>query len=398
MKIKVGVIFGGESVEHEVSVISAKQAISAFDVEKYEVTPIYISKQRDFYVGKALENLENYTDINALLSMCTQVTLVKKENKVCIEPVKRSFFFRNMGEIDVAMPVIHGTNGEDGVLQGYLEMLKIPYVGCDVIAAAVGQDKVVMKHILETANIPVSSWFWLYAHEIDDKKEDVLAKAKEFTYPVIVKPACLGSSVGISVAYDDEQLITAIQSAGNYDFKVIVEKMVKNLREINASVLGSPFNSDVSVLEEVVKDGDILSFDDKYGKKGKSSKGASKGMASTKRLVPAPIDKEVETTIQTLAKETFRVLGTSGVCRIDFMLDDETKEVLVNEINTIPGSLAYYLWTPKGKSFTALVDDLVKIALDRHRRREKMIFSYDTNILKNYQSSGTKGCKNSTKG
>lgn len=396
MKIKVAVLFGGESVEHEVSIISAKQAMEALDSEKYEVIPVYISKNRDLYCGEELRDLRQYKDMNALLSKVPQVVMVKKNQIVTIEPVKKGLFTKPINTVDVVIPVVHGTNGEDGTLQGYLEMLKVPYAGCDVVAAAVGQDKVVMKHMFETAKLPMTPWFWLYGHEFESKKTEILAKANELGYPLVLKPACLGSSVGIVIAHNDEEFIAGIEEAGSFDFKIVVERMVEHLREINCSVLGSCFNAKASVLEEVGKNDEILSYQDKYqggGSKGSKSQ-ASKGMASTTRIVPAQLSDEQTVMIQNLALEAFHLLGSSGVCRIDFMMNDKTKEIMINEINTIPGSLAFYLWSPVDVNFTNLMDELIKIALERYRKKEKMTFSYETNLLKNYsESRGTKGSK-----
>lgn len=395
MKIKVAVLFGGESVEHEVSIISAKQAMEALDSEKYEIIPVYISKNRDLYCGPELRDLNEYKNMDALLKKVPQVVLVKKNQTVTIEPVKKGLFTKAINTIDVIVPVVHGTNGEDGTLQGYLEMLKVPYAGCDVVAAAVGQDKVVMKHMFETGHLPMTPWFWLYGHEFDSRKTEYLVKANELGYPLVLKPACLGSSVGIVIAHNDEEFIAGVEEAGAFDFKIVVEKMVENLREINCSVLGSCFSAKASVLEEVGKNDEILSYQDKYqggGSKGAKSQG-SKGMASTTRIVPAQISAEETNKIQALALEAFHLLGSSGVCRIDFMMNDQTKEIMINEINTIPGSLAFYLWSPMDVDFTALMDELIRIALERYRKKEKMTFSYDTNLLKNYTESRGKGTK-----
>ena len=409
MKIRVGVVFGGESVEHEVSVISALQGIEALDKERYEVIPLYISKQRDFYSSPALLDVENYKNLDELIQKATPVVLVKKGKEVVVEPIKKGLFTKPIGTVDVIVPIMHGTNGEDGTIQGYLEMLKIPYAGCDVIGAAVGQDKVVMKHILQNSGLPVCPWFWLYGHEFAQKQEAILAQVHELGYPVVMKPACLGSSVGITIAHNDEEFIAGVEDARQYDNKIVVEQMVKNLREINCSVLGSCFDCQASVLEEVGKQDEIMSFKDKYLGQG-STKGGSKGgvkcgtksgdggMASAARIVPAPVDEATTEKIRNLAIETFKVLGASGVCRIDFMMDGDTGMIYVNEINTIPGSLAYYLWQPVGVSFTQLMDRLVSQAIDRQRRREKMIFSYETNLLASYSANKNNGGTKGTKG
>lgn len=394
MKINVGVLFGGESVEHEVSVITAMQAMEALDKTKYEVIPVYISKQRLFYSSDLLRNMETYRNLNELANKVPQVTFVRRDQKVYLEPVKKGLFTKPVAELDVLLPIVHGTNGEDGTLQGFLEMLKIPYGGCDVMAAAVGQDKVFMKHILENSGLPVGKWFWLYGHDFESNKAEVMKKVHNLSYPVVLKPACLGSSVGIVIAHNDEEFEAGIEETSQYDNKVVVEKMVCDLIEINCSVLGDCFECRPSILEQVAKQDEILSFHDKYESNGGAKKtGGSKGMASTARIVPAPLDEETTKLIQDLAVKTFKTLSASGVSRIDFMMDGQTKEIFVNEINTIPGSLAFYLWEKTDCNFTQLMDELIELSIKRQRRREKMIFSYDTNLLANFSLHGAKGSK-----
>ena len=399
MKLNIAVFFGGESVEHEVSIISAHQAIEALDKNKYNVIPVYVSKERKLYVSDLLKDISNYKDLKHLISQCTQVSITSEDNRVVIRPAKPSLFGpKELGTIDVAIPVMHGTNGEDGTIQGFFEMLKVPYAGCDLYGAAIGQDKVLQKNVLNDNNLPITNWFWVYGSEMDTHQSEILDKVHRLIYPVIIKPARTGSSVGISIAHNDEEYLACFDEARQYDEKVITEKVVKPMREINCSVVGDSYSCVASVLEEVssVSQDELLSFSDKYlgGSKSAKSEG-SKGMASTARIVPAPLTDEQTRLIQQLAKETFRVLGTSGVCRIDFLMDADTKKVYVNEINTIPGSLAFYLWKAAGVSFSELMDKLVELALDRERRRSKMTFSYETNILSNFSASSAKGSKGS---
>ena len=399
MKLNTAVFFGGESVEHEVSIISAQQAIAALDADRYNVIPVYVAKNRKLYVGEALNDIANFRNLNTLIDSCTQVTIVLEDNQVVIKPVKASLFSRkDLGTIDVAIPVMHGTNGEDGTIQGFFEMLKLPYAGCDLYGAAVGQDKVLQKHILADNDLPITNWFWCYGTDIDEDRQAVLRKVHKLIYPVILKPARTGSSVGISIAHNDEEYLECFEEARRYDEKIITEKVVKPMIELNCSVLGDGADARASVIEQVgsVSGDELLSYKDKYqgGVKGsKSGSSKSAGMASTARIVPAPISKEQTEYIQALALKTFRVLGSAGVCRIDFMMDAETKKVYVNEINTIPGSLAFYLWKEEGMSFTQLMDALVQQALNRERRRSRMTFSYDTNLLSTYSQSGAKGSK-----
>ena len=399
MKLNIAVFFGGESVEHEVSIISAHQAIEALDKNKYNVIPVYVSKERKLYVSDLLKDMSNYKDLKHLISQCTQVSITSEDNRVVIRPVKPSLFGpKELGTIDVAIPVMHGTNGEDGTIQGFFEMLKVPYAGCDLYGAAIGQDKVLQKNVLNDNNLPITNWFWVYGSEMDTRQSEILDKVHRLIYPVIIKPARTGSSVGISIAHNDEEYLACFDEARQYDEKIITEKVVKPMREINCSVVGDSYSCVASVLEEVssVSQDELLSFSDKYLGGGKSTKSeGSKGMASTARIVPAPLTDEQTRLIQQLAKETFRILGTSGVCRIDFLMDADTKKVYVNEINTIPGSLAFYLWQAAGVSFSELMDKLVELALDRERRRSKMTFSYETNILSNFSASSAKGCKGS---
>lgn len=399
MKLNIAVFFGGESVEHEVSIISAHQAIEALDKNKYNVIPVYVSKERKLYVSDLLKDISNYKDLKHLISQCTQVSITSEDNRVVIRPVKPSLFSpKELGTIDVAIPVMHGTNGEDGTIQGFFEMLKVPYAGCDLYGAAIGQDKVLQKNVLNDNNLPITNWFWVYGSEMDTHQSEILDKVHRLIYPVIIKPARTGSSVGISIAHNDEEYLACFDEARQYDEKIITEKVVKPMREINCSVVGDSYSCVASVLEEVssVSQDELLSFSDKYlgGSKSAKSEG-SKGMASTARIVPAPLTDEQTRLIQQLAKETFRVLGTAGVCRIDFLMDADTKKVYVNEINTIPGSLAFYLWKAAGVSFSELMDKLVELALDRERRRSKMTFSYETNILSNFSASSAKGSKGS---
>ena len=399
MKLNIAVFFGGESVEHEVSIISAHQAIEALDKNKYNVIPVYVSKERKLYVSDLLKDMSNYKDLKHLISQCTQVSITSEDNRVVIRPVKPSLFGpKELGTIDVAIPVMHGTNGEDGTIQGFFEMLKVPYAGCDLYGAAIGQDKVLQKNVLSDNNLPITNWFWVYGSEMDTHQSEILDKVHRLIYPVIIKPARTGSSVGISIAHNDEEYLACFDEARQYDEKIITEKVVKPMREINCSVVGDSYSCVASVLEEVssVSQGELLSFSDKYlgGSKSTKSEG-SKGMASTARIVPAPLTDEQTRLVQQLAKETFRVLGTSGICRIDFLMDADTKKVYVNEINTIPGSLAFYLWQAAGVSFSELMDKLIELALDRERRRSKMTFSYETNILSNFSASSAKGSKGS---
>ena len=391
MKLNVMVMFGGKSTEHEVSIISAIQAIENMDREKYNIIPIYISKSGDFYYHKnLLFDIKNFRDIKKLLSKCKKVEIVRKNKKVYIE--ESTCFFKNLlVYIDIAFPIVHGTNVEDGNLQGFLHTFDIPVVGCDVTSSAVGMDKYVMKQFLKSEGINVIN---AKRYDINDyKKIDSLIQKieKEFSYPLIIKPTNLGSSIGINKVKNRESLLNAIEVAFSFSNLILVERAIVDMKEINCSVLGDRFEAISSTLEEPIGNGDILDFSDKYlsNKKGKTGKikkvsygNKNTGMASLSRKIPAEIDKNIEEEIKQTAIKVFKLLGCAGVSRIDFIMDTKKNEVYVNEINTIPGSLSFYLWETSGIKYIELIDRLIDIAKNNYRREKNLNFVFDSNILK----------------
>lgn len=397
LKVKVGVIFGGKSVEHEVSVISGIQAYKNLDAEKYQPVAIYISKKGEMYTGEALSDISAFSgDINSLIESCTRITLVNDCGKINLVRYPSKLFTKNVVDsIDVALPVVHGTNVEDGTLAGYLHAIGCPYAGCDVLSSALGMDKYAAKIIMKAAGLPVLDCVVASRREFMLEKQQVILKIEAATrYPVIVKPVNLGSSVGIKKAKDTEALCDALSYAYEFSDRVLVENAVVNMREINCSVLGDKDGARASECEEPINHDEILSYADKYlsGGKGGSKGGAkSSGMADAKRLLPAPIDSEMKTKIQKYAIEAFQSLGCSGVSRVDFLVDKDTDEVYINEINTIPGSLSFYLWEATGMKYPALLDELIRLALKRERDEEKLNFSFDTNILSGAVLGGSKG-------
>lgn len=394
MKINLAVLFGGKSVEHEVSVISAVQAMASMNKEKYNIIPIYMTKGNEFYTGEKLFDINSYKDIPAMLKECTECIMLRSEGKVQLIRQKMKKFGSNLiSEIDIAFPIVHGTNVEDGALQGFLQTLDIPYVGCDVLASAVGMDKFVMKILLKDAGFPVLDCCRFSAFEADNIGACIDKVEAKFSYPVIVKPINLGSSVGISKASDRDGLEKAMDEAFQFADRILVEPAVVKLKEINCSVVGDSESAEASVLEEPVQasDDEILSYEQKYVGGGKS--GGSKGMATLKRKIPAEITPEQDEYIRKTAVDAFRYLGCNGVTRIDFMIDMETDKVYLNEINTIPGSLAFYLWEPKGVKYTELLERMINLAQKRYRQNEKISYSFDTNILAMGGSFGSKGSK-----
>lgn len=389
MKTNIGVFFGGCSTEHEISVISASQAMSAIDRSVYDVTPIYITKHGQFYTGDALLDVANYRDVPALLEKCQQVYLRPVKGDFNLYLMKKPLFGSNIAaKLDVAIPVLHGSYGEDGTFEGVLDAMGIPYAGCNVLASANGMDKITMKMILQACNVPVVDYVWFTDGQWRSDRDSMIEMVeKKLGYPVIVKPANLGSSVGIGRAADRDALIEKINDAERYSSRIIVEHMVENLHEVNCSVLGDCDEYQTSVCEEPIKSGEILSYEDKYmgGTKG------AKGMQASQKRIPADLPTEISDRIRFLAGETFRVLSCHGVSRVDVIMDADNGNIYVNEINTIPGSLSFYLWEATGLSFDKLMDRLVKLALKRQRQREMKVVSYDQNIFS--LGGGVKGAK-----
>lgn len=386
MKTNVAVFLGGRSVEHEISVISALQAINAFDSEKYNIIPVYISKKGRWYTGDDLLNIRNFKDMDALTGRLTEVFMRPEYGDYNLYSARTSAFSKRnkvVAELHVVIPVLHGTNGEDGVFEGLLDTIGIPYAGCNTLSSANGMDKITMKMILRSEGLPVVDYVWFTDKQWYSDRDAMVAKVEEkLTYPVIVKPANLGSSVGISKAADRESLIAALDNAARFSQRLIVEHMIADLKEINCSVLGDADDHQSSVCEEPVRSGDFLSYEDKY-MGGSPSKGAPAGggMQSSERRVPADLPQETSERIRHLAGETFRVLSCHGVSRIDVMIDGKDGGIYINEINTIPGSLSYYLWEASGISFPKLMDTLVQLALRRKRDIDRKTFTYDRNIF-----------------
>lgn len=400
MKIQVAVLFGGRSVEHEISVISAIQAMESLNAETYDILPIYMTKDNEFYTGDVLREIRRYRDVPALLKEATRVTFAREEGRVVVKRVPAKRFGSSVIAMpDVAFPIVHGTNVEDGALQGFLRTLGLPFVGCDVLASAVGMDKYVMKLLWQSMGFPVLPALRFSAAAYGDPEEIVRQAEEQIGYPLIVKPVNLGSSVGISKASDREALYAALDTAFTFADTVLLEHAVTKLREINCAVLGDEDGAEASVLEEPVSTDQILSYTDKYldsgsGKGGKTG-GKSAGMASLKRKLPAELPPERTEEIRSLAVRAFTALGCSGVARIDFMIDGEEDKVYLNEINTIPGSLAFYLWEAAGLSYPALLDRLISLARKRARKQAGITYSFDTNVfaLGGGMSVGAKGAK-----
>ncbi len=388
MKIKVGILFGGCSVEHEVSIITAVQAMEYFDKEKYEVIPIYIDKNRRWFTGENLLKMDSFKDLETIENRAIEVHLVRQDKEFVLIKAK-GLLHKQVGVIDVAFPIVHGKGVEDGSLAGYLDTLGIPYVGPDMLGASLGQDKVVQKQVLSADGIPVTQFVWFYENDYLTSKDSILKDIKKLGYPVIVKPARLGSSIGISFVKEEHFIEEAIESALLYDEKVLVEEVVPNLVEVDCAVVGNYESMETSLIGEMNTTNAFLTFDDKYLSEG--GKKSCKSESTTGFKIPAVLDKEVEEKIYDYSKKAFRSLNLKGITRFDFLVNQESKEVYVNEPNTIPGCLAFFFFTKKGKTYTQLLDECVSMTIKDYKNTVKKVTSFESNVLSTY--NGSKGGK-----
>jgi D-alanine-D-alanine ligase len=405
-QLTVGVAFGGASPEHEVSVISSLQAVEHLDPTRYRPVPVYIAKSGQWFTGGHLFDVERYKDLDAVVRDAVPVHLEYGEGRGAWLVEEREGFFSRprRHRLDVLFLGLHGGAGENGAVQGTCENFGLPYTGSGVFGSALGMDKVLTKVICRQQGIPVVDWVDFREPDWAHREEEWLDRIENtIGYPCVVKPARLGSSIGISFARDRKSLDHGIEEAFRYDDKVIVETAVTELREINCSVLGDVYHAEASVLEEPIRtEGEeLLTFAEKYqrsdggakkgGGSGKQSRAA--GMASLDRQIPAPLSEEQTADIRKLGVRLFQLFECAGVARIDFMIDGDSREVYFNEINTIPGSFSYYLWDPAGVPFGELLDRLIELALERHRRENGRIRTYDTNLLSTASLKGLKGRK-----
>ena len=377
MKIRIGVIFGGKSVEHEISIVTAIQAMEQIDHEKYDVVPIYITKDLVWYTGGCLRYIDSFKDYDLLKRYAKKVNLINKDGRFILQST--GLFKREIDYIDLAFPLVHGRGTEDGSLQGYLEVTGVPYIGSDVYSSAVGQDKVFMKQILEANNINVVKYTWFTNDDYAKNKEEIFQKINEMHYPLILKPSSLGSSVGIEVVKQKEELDAAIDRVLKYDDKAMVEELLSDIREFNCGVLKSNGRIQVSTVEEILNDKDYRKYSDKFIWDNDDN-------AVVKRVFPADISSKLEEEIKKTSQDTFRILNNSGVARIDFLYDNKAKKLYVDEINTIPNFLTHHMWGELNITYKTLIDLLITDTINKVKRRDTMNLTIDSDILKKITS------------
>ncbi len=398
-KTQLGVIFGSRSCEREVAIISAVQLMNAVDTEKYEVIPVYIDEKGVWYTGSALRKIETFQHFSPDTAGVEQVSLDMTAGSGALmadRPGKGLFGHPTrvlVARLQVCVIVMHGLHGEDGTLQGMLELADLPYTSTGVAGSAIGMDKIMMKQFFKGADLPVLPGTWYTRSGWEKRREEILIDVEEkLGYPVFVKPANLGSSIGVSRADNRESLTDALDLAFDYDRRVLVEKGLDKPLELNCSVLGYDDDVQASPIEmPVLSAGDnMLDFSEKYLRNG-----GSKGMASLQRLLPAPIEDSLRDEIQQLSCKIFRMLDCKGVVRIDYMFDRASEKLFITEINTIPGSLAFYLWENAGVKYKQLIDRMVQCALRAHEDKNMCNYAFTSNILSSVKLGGTKGAKGS---
>lgn len=363
IKLRVGVLFGGRSGEHEVSLVSAKSVIGALDQSRYEIVPIGITKEGRWIAGP-----------DALRSL-TSARQTLRPSDAIITPDATTHaltLLRNDGHgeqpLDVIFPVLHGTYGEDGTIQGLLDLADLPYVGSGVLGSAVCMDKVIQKQICSYEQLPTVQYTHTTRHEYSNAPDDVHRRITPLGYPLFIKPANLGSSVGISKVHGPDELAAALDRAFGYDHKVIIEAAVPNAMEIEVALLGNE-DPQASVAGQIIASNEFYDYDAKY------VDGASRV------IIPAPLTPALSDAIRSLAVKAFTACNCAGMARVDFLIDEKKQEIFLNEINTIPGftSISMYpkLWQATGVSYGQLLDRLIELAIQRHEQKRNQKTSYN---------------------
>lgn len=386
----IAVIFGGRSVEHDVSIVTAHQIMKAFPADSYQVVPVYITRDGRWYTGEPLADLNNFKDGGVMDLDGVRPCLLSPDTRhhgLIVNPLAGRFRQSEILRIDVVFPALHGSHGEDGSLQGLMELADIPYVGYATLGSALTNDKIMTKMALRQAGIPVVADYWFSRETwLEQSGEVIEAIRTEFDFPLFVKPATLGSSIGIGRADTPEMLRASIDIAANFDRRILIEPAVTKGIEINCSVIGYSDDCQASTLEQPLSWDEFLSYEDKYLR-------GSEGMKSAERIIPAPLSPELTRAIQQLSIAAFKVVDGRGIARIDFLVRPDQDEVFLNEINTMPGSLAFYLWREDGFSQTDLVQKLVQLALEAHAAKRRNMYDYQTNLVEVASRRGLKGSK-----
>ncbi len=373
MKLNVGVIFGGKSLEHEMSVITAIQAMDNIDTDKYEIIPIFITKDRDWYTGGALRFIDTYKDLNLLKRYTKRVNLINKDGRYILQT--NGLIKKEICELHIAFPMLHGSNGEDGTIQGYLNIIGIPYVGSSIFSAAISQDKSFVKQILKANDIPVINFVWFGERFYRNKKEELFKQIDNLKYPLILKPATLGSSIGIELITRKEEIDSTIERSFNIDTKIIIEEMLEDFIEYDCSVLLTPNGNITSEIEEITTNKDFRTYGDKFIYEDTDE-------SSIKRTCPAKLSDKLRKQIEFYSLSVFKLLNMRGTARVDFLYDKKNNKLYVNEVNCIPFCFAHHLWETRNISYKELLNIMLKDAIDNEVKLQKMTLVMDNDIIK----------------
>lgn len=389
-KLTVGLIFGSRSVEHDVSIVTAQQVMQALDPARYDVVPVYITREGGWFVGDPLRDIHSFEadQVSEMLGIKEAVLSSSKDFQGLIVPPISGLVGRNsLRSLDVVFPVVHGAHGEDGTLQGLCELVDLPYVGCGVMASAIAIDKPMTKAVLKANGLPVLDGMVVTRQQWITDRDAVLDRIEAaFSYPLFVKPATLGSSIGIAKVHDRDMLGNHLDVAANFDQRLMIEAAAIDAIEINCAVLGNDDDVRFSALEQPITLEEFLTYEEKYMREGGGMKGAQ-------RKIPAPLDDALTTKIQTAAVEAFKAIGGRGTARVDFLVNEATGDFYVNEVNTMPGSLAFYLWEPEGMSPRHVVDELIRLAQEAHAQKRQTRYNYKTGLVAHAAAKGLKGLK-----
>ena len=378
-KETIGVFFGGKSPEHDVSIITGELILSGLKKLGYPVVPVYIGQDGAWYAAERLGELKFFSgqDFKEKLEGLDELSLDMEASHGKMVLKEKKLLGAKTYAIDIAFPGLHGRNGEDGTIQGLFEMLDMPYVGCDVASSALAMDKVSTKLLYRAEGIPTTAFTFFSRHDWETDQEDVLKKVGKLAWPLFVKPARLGSSIGIAKARDKKELEFAIEVALHYDTKVIVEEGVEPVMDVTCAVIGHSAGLQASLLQESSFGKDFFSYEDKYLNDG----GAQLGNAAKSIVIPASLDAETTAAIRTAALEIFRLFGCSGTTRVDFLYNKETKKWYANELNTLPGTLYHHLWKESGVELPELLERLLAYAKEKHSETASMTHTFKSEIL-----------------
>ena len=384
MKLKIGVIFGGKSLEHEMSIITALQAMDNIDTEKYEVVPIYITKDLVWYSSGCLRYIDSFNNFNLIEKYAKKVNLINKNGKFILQTA--GLIKRELTELHIVLPMVHGAGMEDGIVQGYLQLVGIPYVSNNVYSSVVCQDKVFFKELLEYHNIPTVKYVWFFDNEYYNNKEELFKKISKLNYPLIIKPATLGSSIGIRTLKRKEELATTIEEVLKYDRKIIVEEQIENVLEYNISVLKTNDKLYLSAIEEIETNLDFRKYNDKCSLENYIN-------GNIVRTVPAKITDKMNEDIIAQTKKVTSFLNNTGLSRVDFLYDKNRKNLYIDEINSIPSGLSHHLWEEANISYKELLNIMIEDTIKNFNKENDKITNMDMDVLKKFNNKAIKEFK-----